>query len=345
MATSQATPAAALRIQRTFAAPREKVFKAWTDPRALIEWWGPEGYATPSAEVDLRPGGKYRLGMKKLPDGDVFFLSGIFQEVRPPEKLVYTWRWENQAEFPDTRVTVEFLERAGSTEIVLVHELLPNEKARDEHGKGWNGCLDRLGVISRPISLRVLLKLGRARPLKSQWGTSKTSNGGNTNMKRMVTRGIIMSALVFTLGLGAAQAGTAGFDQLKTLVGDWEGKGPDGGTATVSYRLTSGGSALVETLKPGNGEEMVTIYHADGNSLAMTHYCMLNNQPRMRANDASGKEIHFKQVDITNLPDPAAPHMSQLALVMEDADHLTHNWTMSQGGENEVHTFRFTRKK
>ncbi len=145
MATSQATPAATLRIQRTFAAPREKVFKAWTDPQALKQWWGPEGYATPSAEVDLRPGGRYRLGMKKLPDGDVFFLSGIFHEVRPPERLVYTWRWENQADFPDTRVTVEFLERGGSTEIVLVHELLPTEKAREEHGKGWNGCLDRLG--------------------------------------------------------------------------------------------------------------------------------------------------------------------------------------------------------
>lgn len=145
MATPQTKPEVTLRIQRTYAAPREKVFQAWTDPEALKQWWGPEGYATPSAEIDLRPGGRYRLGMKKLPDGDVFFLSGIFQEVRPPEKLVYTWRWENQAGFPDTRVTVEFLERGGSTELLLVHELFKTEKDRDEHNKGWSGCLDRLG--------------------------------------------------------------------------------------------------------------------------------------------------------------------------------------------------------
>lgn len=144
MATSQSTPAAAVRIERTFPAPREKVFRAWTDPEALKHWWGPEGYETASAEVDLRPGGKYRLGMRKLPDGDVFYLSGVYQEVRPPEKLVYTWRWEHKAEFPDTRVTVEFFERAGATELVLTHELLPTDRDREEHNKGWNGCLDRL---------------------------------------------------------------------------------------------------------------------------------------------------------------------------------------------------------
>ncbi len=164
-------------------------------------------------------------------------------------------------------------------------------------------------------------------------------------MKRIATRALVLSALVLTLGLGGAQAGPAGLDQLKTLVGDWEGKGPDGGTALVSYRLTSGGSALVETMKPGNGEEMVTIYHADGNSIVLTHYCMLNNQPRMRASALGGTEIHFKFVDVSNLPNPSAPHMNQLTMVFEDSDHLTHNWTMSQGGKDEVHTFRFTRKK
>ncbi len=78
-----------LSITRTFAAPRERVFQAWTDPEELKKWWGPDGYTTPSAEVDLKVGGSYRFAMKP-PGGEVFFLSGEYREVRAPEKLVYT---------------------------------------------------------------------------------------------------------------------------------------------------------------------------------------------------------------------------------------------------------------
>ena len=136
-----------LNLRRTFQAPREKVFRAWTDPEELKKWWGPEGYATPSAEVDLRVGGKYRLGMRKLPDGETFYLSGIYREVRPPERLVYTWRWEAQPEHGETLVTVEFREVGDSTEVVLTHERFPTEKARDDHNRGWSGCLDRLAEL------------------------------------------------------------------------------------------------------------------------------------------------------------------------------------------------------
>lgn len=136
-----------LNLRRIFKAPREKVFRAWTDPEELKKWWGPEGYATPSAEVDLRVGGKYRLGMRKLPDGEIFYLSGIYREVRPPERLVYTWRWEAQPEHGETLVTVEFREVGDSTEVVLTHERFPTEKARDDHNRGWSGCLDRLAKL------------------------------------------------------------------------------------------------------------------------------------------------------------------------------------------------------
>ncbi len=137
-----------LRIMRTFAAPREKVFRAWTDAEELKKWWGPVGYATPTAELDLRVGGKYRLGMRKLPNGEVFYLSGTYREVRPPGKLVYTWRWESEPELGETLVMVEFRDRGNSTEVVVTHELFPTEKARDDHDKGWNSCLDRL-VLAR----------------------------------------------------------------------------------------------------------------------------------------------------------------------------------------------------
>ena len=147
MAQLHASPQTTLRLTRTFAAPREKVFRAWTDPEELKKWWGPPGYATPSVEVDLRAGGKYRLGMRKLPDGLIFYLAGTYREVRPPEKLVYTWQWEAKPELGDTLVTVEFHDRGGSTEIVLTHELFPSEKVRQDHERGWSSGLDKLAKI------------------------------------------------------------------------------------------------------------------------------------------------------------------------------------------------------
>jgi len=144
MANLNPSPTSGLCLTRTFAAPREKVFRAWSDPNALNRWFGPVGYSTPRAEVDLRVGGQYRLGMRKLPDGDIFYLTGAYREVRPPEKLVYTWRWESEPELGETLVTVEFRDRGNSTDVVVAHELFPTETARDDHDKGWNSCLDRL---------------------------------------------------------------------------------------------------------------------------------------------------------------------------------------------------------
>ena len=133
-----------LQLKRTFAAPRARVFRAWTDPAELKKWWGPHGYTTPSAEVDLRVGGAYRLAMKP-PEGTVFYLSGTYREVRPPERLVYTWNWEkHDMTMGETVVTVEFLDRGGSTEVVLTHEFFPNAARRDGHQKGWTACLERL---------------------------------------------------------------------------------------------------------------------------------------------------------------------------------------------------------
>ena len=144
MAKPKPSPTITLSLTRTFAAPREKVFLAWTDPEELKKWFGPVGYSTLIAEVDLRPGGRYRLGIRKLPNGDIFYLVGMYREVRPPEKLVYTWFWESEAEQGETLVTVEFRARGNSTEVIVTHELFLTEKARDDHDKGWNSCLDRL---------------------------------------------------------------------------------------------------------------------------------------------------------------------------------------------------------
>jgi uncharacterized protein YndB with AHSA1/START domain len=136
-----------VRITRTFAAPRERVFQAWTDPEKLKAWWGPPGYATPVAEVELRVAGRYRLGMRKMPDGEIFYLSGTYREVRPPERLVYTWRWEGEPGGGETQVTVEFRDRGGSTEVVLVHDMFPSRDERDKHEMGWSGAFEKLATF------------------------------------------------------------------------------------------------------------------------------------------------------------------------------------------------------
>ena len=80
-------------IVRTIDAPRARVFNAWTDPAELRRWWGPGEFLCPEAEVDLRCNGAYRLVMQPTA-GDPFVLAGTYREVTPPERLVYTWRWE-----------------------------------------------------------------------------------------------------------------------------------------------------------------------------------------------------------------------------------------------------------
>lgn len=133
-----------LHLRRVFDAPRERVFRAWTDPRLLVQWWGPGEYAAPLIEVDLRVGGHYRFGLRPR-DGAMFFMVGHYLEVHPPEKLVYTWGYEDaEGEYGDTLVTVEFLERGNQTEVILRHGQFPSPAARDSHDDGWGICLDRL---------------------------------------------------------------------------------------------------------------------------------------------------------------------------------------------------------
>ena len=136
-----------LRLKRTFAAPRETVFRAWTEPEELVKWWGPKGFTVPICEMEVRPGGGYRTCMRS-PDGDEYCVRGIYREVRPPERLAFTWAWEEgDMKDVETLVTVEFHDLGGATELVLTHEGFPDAKARDLHNQGWSGSLDCLAEI------------------------------------------------------------------------------------------------------------------------------------------------------------------------------------------------------
>lgn len=144
MATAQphADSAHTLEVRRTFKASREKVFRAWTRPEEMKYWCAPSAEYETSAEVDLRAGGSYRIEMKHT-SGKVHTAVGVYREVVEPEKLVYSWSWEDGS-VEETQVTVEFIDVAGSTELVLTHEFFPNGEARDHHRQGWAGCLGRL---------------------------------------------------------------------------------------------------------------------------------------------------------------------------------------------------------
>ena len=132
-------------VRRTIRATPERVFAAWTTPAQLQAWWGPKGVRCPSAEVDLREGGRYRLG-NEMPSGDIIWIHGEFESVERPTKLVYTWAVEPAQEARE-RVTVRFEAHPEGTEVIVIHERIVSEAARDQHQAGWQGCLDGLVAL------------------------------------------------------------------------------------------------------------------------------------------------------------------------------------------------------
>jgi uncharacterized protein YndB with AHSA1/START domain len=129
-------------VRKTIQATPERLFQAWTEPAQLQQWWGPEGVKCIDPEVDLRVGGRYRIG-NQLPDGKVLWIAGEFEVIEPPHKLTYTWQLEGNSNAFE-RVTVRFEPRGEATEVIVTHEHIPNETLRDQHQLGWLGCLDGL---------------------------------------------------------------------------------------------------------------------------------------------------------------------------------------------------------
>lgn len=134
--------AATLVVRRRIKATRERLFAAWTQPELLVRWWGPQGVACPSAQIDLRVGGSYRIA-NQFPNGTVVWIGGIFEVIEPPHRLAYTWKLESQ-NVPVERVTVSFEAHSTGTEVVVTHERIPDDTARTSHERGWIGCLDSL---------------------------------------------------------------------------------------------------------------------------------------------------------------------------------------------------------
>lgn len=134
-----------LMMRRTIRATPARLFEAWTQPEQLRAWWGPAEVACDAAEIDLRVGGAYRIA-NRLPSGEVLWISGEFEEITPPERLVYSWRLG--ADDPvSQRVIVRFEARPAGTEVIIVHERLRDEAMRADHRYGWEGCLEGLAAF------------------------------------------------------------------------------------------------------------------------------------------------------------------------------------------------------
>jgi len=151
-----ASPTAAVHVARELPARREEVFRAWTQPDLFARWFTPPGNSSVTAELDVRPGGAYRITLERteLVPG-ISYIVGAYLEVDPPERLVFTFGWEEPPPVPeldgleelDSRVTVQFRDRGESTEISIIHERLRTPDFQAFHRWGWQTTLERLATV------------------------------------------------------------------------------------------------------------------------------------------------------------------------------------------------------
>jgi uncharacterized protein YndB with AHSA1/START domain len=133
-------------IERIFDAPRELVFKCWTDPEHLARWIGPKGFRGKIVTCELREGGKYRAHMRGS-DGQDHWQQGVFREIVPPERIVRTYCWtdaDGRPTRPETLLTVTFADLGGRTRLTLHQALFESVTTCDDHRRGWSSSLDKL---------------------------------------------------------------------------------------------------------------------------------------------------------------------------------------------------------
>lgn len=144
-------------ITRTFDAPRERIWQAWTNPERLMRWWGPKGFTAPACTIDLRVGGRY-LYCLRSPEGQDFWSTGVYREIVEPERLVCSDSFADAAgnvvpathygmspDFPlELQVTVTLEEADGTTRMTLRHVGIPPGTMSEMCEAGWSESFDKL---------------------------------------------------------------------------------------------------------------------------------------------------------------------------------------------------------
>lgn len=139
-------------ITRIFDAPRELVFKLWTDPDHAMKWWGPRDYPAKYLDMDVRPGGAWRSCLRAPESGEELWHGGVFREVVPPYRLEFTFAWDEDGERGfENVVTVEFAEIDGKTQMTFRQAPFRSVKERDGHHGGWMSTFDRLSEHLRGL--------------------------------------------------------------------------------------------------------------------------------------------------------------------------------------------------
>jgi uncharacterized protein YndB with AHSA1/START domain len=133
-----------LRLEREFASSPERVYAAWTDPRLMAQWLGPDGVPCADCRIDLRPGGRYRAGIRTASGGE-HWVGGEYREIVPNRRLVFTWQWEEAgAPGHEMLVTVEFRPQGTGTRMLFVQTNFASEESCRNHEKGWSGSFAHL---------------------------------------------------------------------------------------------------------------------------------------------------------------------------------------------------------
>ncbi|MEX0809805.1 MAG: SRPBCC domain-containing protein [Dongiaceae bacterium] len=135
-----------LTLKRRINAAPAQIYAAWTDPALILRWFGPDSGEVLEAETDVRVGGRYHIAFR-TDDGERHDVSGVYHEVLPGEKLVFTWAWRTTPE-RESMVTVRIKPDGDGSILTLVHEQFFNEEARDNHRTGWSGALDKLERVA-----------------------------------------------------------------------------------------------------------------------------------------------------------------------------------------------------
>jgi uncharacterized protein YndB with AHSA1/START domain len=138
-----------LEIERLIPAPPERVFEYWTEPELLARWFGPEGCDVPTRNLDVRPGGKWRTTIRS-PEGKLRTVSGVYNLIDRPRRLVFTWGWDNDdgARGHETEVTVTLEPTPGGTRLKLVQQLFQTSEARNLHNGGWTSSLNKMQKLA-----------------------------------------------------------------------------------------------------------------------------------------------------------------------------------------------------